>query len=145
MFIVLAALAVVYVIYFTSWFRPAIIHVSSTSRSVLSRFANRPGGDPGPVPVTFSLDRYYRLTEIKVVPLAAWQANPGTLPVWHLVADANPAAIKIFTYGGFLPGLKPAVAGSQAEPLQPDVTYRLFVTAGSARGQHDFVTKSAGK
>jgi hypothetical protein len=143
MLILLAGLAVVYVFYFTDWFTPKIIHISSTSRAILSRFPNNAPGNPPIVPVTFSFDRDYRITELKVVLLAAWQTNQNALPAWHLVADTNAAPIKIFTYGQRLRGLKPALAGSRAEPLQPDVLYRLFVTAGPAKGQHDFETKSA--
>jgi hypothetical protein len=31
-----------------------------------------------------------------------------------------------------------AVAGARPEPLQPGVNYRIFITAGKAKGQHDF-------
>ena len=48
----------------------------------------------------------------------------------------------MFVYGQHIRGLKPEVPGANAEPLQPDVTYRLFVTAGTAKGQHDFEVKS---
>ena len=34
--------------------------------------------------------------------------------------------------------MKSNVAGMSPEPLQSGVTYRLLVTAGSAKGQHDF-------
>ena len=42
--------------------------------------------------------------------------------------------------------MKPEVPGARAQPLQPGVKYRLFVTDGSAKGQHDFqpVAKPAG-
>jgi hypothetical protein len=95
------------------------------------------------VPVTFSLDPRCRPTEIKVVPLAAWQTNSDTPPVWHLVYNSNAAPVKIFFYGQRLRGLKPEIAGAKAEPLQPNVTYRLFLTAGRAKGQHDFEIKTA--
>ena len=49
----------------------------------------------------------------------------------------------MFFYGQRIPGLKPEVAGAHAQPLQTNVTYRLFVTAGSAKGQHDFEIKAA--
>jgi hypothetical protein len=143
MLILLVGLAAVYVFYFSDWFTPKVIHISSTSRAILSRFRNNPPGNPAMVPVSFSFDRDYRLTELKVVPLAAWQTNQNVLPVWHLVADTNAAPIKIFTYGQRLRGLKPELPGAHAEPLQPEVIYRLFVTAGSAKGQHDFEAKSA--
>ncbi len=141
MTIVLVVLAVVYVFYFTDWFKPKIIQITHTSRA----FGRRPGAtaDPAMRPITFSLEPPSRITELKVVPLAAWQTNQNTLPLWHLVASSNAAPVKIFVYGQRLRGLKPAIAGTRAEPLQPNVTYRLFLTAGKAKGQHDFEIKSA--
>jgi hypothetical protein len=143
MVIVLLVLAGVYVFYFTDWFKPKIIHISHTSRAFGRRFGGNTRIDPALIPITFSVEPESRLTEIKVVPLAAWQTNQDVLPVWHLVAGPDSAPVKIFSYGQRLRGLKPEVTGAQAEPLQPNVTYRLFVTAGKAHGQHDFEIKSA--
>ena len=140
--IVLIALAGVYVFYFTDWFKPQIIHISHTSRAIRMRLHNN-GASPATVPITFGLEPQCRLTEIKVVPLAAWQTNQNVMPVWHLIADTNSVPIKIFVYGQRIRGLKPEVPGAHAEPLQPDVTYRLFVSAGKAKGQHDFEVKAA--
>ena len=139
--LVLVALAVGYIFYFTGWFQPKIIHITSTN----ARNARviRAGADATTVPVIFKLGRPCKPTEIKVVLLAAWQTNQNTMPVWHLVADTNVEPVKIFFYGQRIRGLKPEVSGARAEPLQPDVTYRLFVTAGSAKGQHDFEAKAA--
>src|SRR5271166_5831495 len=87
MFIVLAILAAVYVVYFTRWFRPVTLHISSTSRTILSRSRDNAPGRPAVAPVTFSFDQDCRPTEIKIVLLAAWQTNQNVTPVWHLVAD----------------------------------------------------------
>ena len=141
MTIVLVVLASVYVFYFTDWFKPKIIHISSESRVIRSRFRNNAAGNP--VPVIFSLEPPSKLTEIKVVPLVEWQANQNELPVWHLVASSNSVPIKMFFYGQRVRGLKPEVPGAHADPLQTNVTYRLFVTAGKAHGQHDFELKPA--
>jgi hypothetical protein len=132
--VALVALAGVYVFYFTDWFKPKIIHISHTSRALRS---------PALVPITFGLEPQCQLTEIKVVPLAAWQTNPNTLPLWHLVSSTNAAPVKMFFYGQRIRGLKPEVPGAHAEPLQTNVTYRLFLTAGKAKGQHDFEIKPA--
>jgi hypothetical protein len=137
----LVALAGIYGFYFTDWFKPKIIHISSASRANRQRVRNNNATEAA-IPVAFSLAPECKLTEITVVPLLAWETNKNVLPVWHLIANTNAEAIKIFTYGQRLRGLKPALPGSHAEPLQPDVTYRLFVTAGSAKGQHDFEAKS---
>jgi hypothetical protein len=143
MMIVLIALAGVYIFYFTDWFKPKIIHISHTSRAIRVRFRNNNAASPATVPITFGLEPQCQPTEIKVVPLAAWQTNQNVMPVWHLIADTNSMPIKIFVYGQRIRGLKPEVPGAHAEPLQPGVTYRLFVSAGKAKGQHDFEVKAA--
>lgn len=137
----LVALAGVYVFYFTDWFKPKTIHISHTSRAPGPRLAGRVAANREMVPLTFGVEPQCKLTEIVVVPLAAWETNRSILPLWHLVASSNAAPIKMFVYGQRLRGLKPAVAGGHAQPLQPNVTYRLFVTAGKAKGQHDFEIK----
>jgi hypothetical protein len=61
-----------------------------------------------------------------------------------LIADTNSVLLeRPFYYGQRIRGLKPEVPGAHAQPLQPGVTYRLFVTAGKANGQHDFEVKVA--
>ncbi len=143
MIAVLVALAGIYVFYFTDWFKPKIIHISHISRAVRGRAGNNAATRSETIPVTFSFDRQCKPTEIMVVELAAWQTNQNVLPVWHLIAATNAAPIKLFVYGQRVRGLKPQVPGTHAEPLKPEVTYRLFVTAGSAKGQHDFTAKAA--
>jgi hypothetical protein len=130
---IVLVLAGVYVIYFTDWFRTKTIHISQTSRLV--RFA-RTGAPTGRI--FFGLGDYYSLTEVKVVPLIALQTNKFAQPVWHLVSDEGSDDVREFTYGQKINGMDPAVAGARPEPLQPGVTYRLFVAAGKVRGQHDF-------
>jgi len=127
-------LACVYIYYFTGWFNPKIIPISYTERYQMAR------GPSGRFPMIlfgFGGERY-RLSEIKVVPLAAWQTNQATTPVWHLVAHSRSAPVEFFVYGGNLPGMESAVAGAHAAPLETNVTYRLFVRAGGYKGQCDF-------
>jgi hypothetical protein len=123
-------LAAVYVIYFTDWFRPQTIQIFNTSRPARTGAAANP--------LIFGLGDYYSLTEIKVVPLAALQTDKLAQPVWHLVSDEGSDDVKQFFYGQRIRGMDPAVEGTRPDPLQPGVIYRLFVTAGKARGQHDF-------
>lgn len=128
------ALASVYVIYFTDWFKPKTMRIFYTTRNLGSR-RPRAGGEPN---LIFDLNRPFRLTEIKVIPLAEWQTNRHALPLWHLVSDSNSIPVKLFHYGWRIPGMKPAVAGQRAEPLETNVIYRLFVTSGGVKGQRDF-------
>ena len=138
---ILIVLSGVYVCFFTDWFKPKTIHISHISRAGRPRHGRNLADPPTTIPVTFGVEPQCRLTEITVVPLAAWQANRSTLPVWHLVASSNAVPIKTFTYGQRLRGLEPAVPGTRATPLQPGITYRLFITAGNAKGEHDFTAK----
>jgi hypothetical protein len=130
------ALAITYAGYLTDWFKPGAIRIYHLTRPAGNAMLTR-RKSPAPA-VTFGLEGARILTEIKVVPLVAWQTNQNVLPLWHLVSDFNPEAVQTFVYGENLRGMKPAVPESQPQPLQPNVVYRLFVTAGKARGWHDF-------
>jgi hypothetical protein len=127
-------LAVVYVCFFTDWLKPAIIQISHTARPTPSRSSR------GAImtAVVFGLDQNYRLTEIKVVPLAEWQINQSVLPLWHLVSSSESAPIKFFLYGQNIDDMKPFMPGMQPKPLETNVVYRLFLSAGPVKGQHDF-------
>jgi len=134
-------LAGVYAWFFTNWFKPKTIHIfhmarPPTNAKVGVRVAE---GNKDTAIVTFGFDRPYRLTEIKVVRLADWQTNRWTEPVWHLISDSNSVPVKMFPYGLALRGMQPAIAKAWPQPLEPNVTYRLFVSAGSLKGQHDFI------
>jgi hypothetical protein len=124
----------VYAVFFTDWFRTKTILISHTSRSM--RFGARTGAAASRI--IFGLGDYYSLTEVKVVPLAAWQTNRLAQPVWHLASDSGSDDVDHFVYGQKINGMDPAVEGSRPEPLQIGVTYRLFVTAGKIKGRHDF-------
>lgn len=128
---VVLVLAAAYVVYFTDWFRPKAIEI--TSRPVRTN----PTG-PAPTQLIFGLNGSYSLTEVRVVPLAALQTDKLAQPVWHLVSDEGSDDVNLFSYGQKISGMDSAVEGLRPEPLQPGVTYRLFVTAGRAKGQHDF-------
>ena len=127
------ALAVLYVHYFTNWFKPRVIRISCTERPMMSH-----SRDSLPM-VLFGFEgQRYRLSEIKVVPLGAWQTNQSVAPLWHLISNSRSARVEFFQYGQTLRGMKPAVARARPEPLESNVTYRLFVRAGSLKGQCDF-------
>lgn len=130
------ALAVVYAGCFTNWFKPGVIRIHHLTRP--SGYAMETRREPANSPLTFGLEGPCRLTEIKVVRLAEWQTNRNVLPAWHLVSDSNSVPVTSFQYGHNIRGMRPVAAGTPAEPLEVNVAYRLFVTAGKARGQHDF-------
>ena len=58
----------------------------------------RPGSDLG-VPVVFSLDRYYRLTGVKVVIASDIATNKYAHPLWELVTASNSFPTASFAYG----------------------------------------------
>jgi hypothetical protein len=90
-------------------------------------------------PVIFLLDRELRLTSVKVLLAAAVETNQYALPIWNLSSESNSIPVKDFIYGVNIPGMKPAVKGSTADPLEPGVKYRLRIEAGSLQAEHDFV------
>ena len=130
-------LVAVYVTCFTNWFQPQTVWIFHTSRNV--RPAAARGGTLSSL--MFGLNRPLRLTEIRVVPLAAYQTNQNTPPLWHLVSDSNSVPVKAIFYGQFIRGLKPAVPGTRPQSLTNNVTYRLLLTAGKIHGTHDFELK----
>ena len=138
LFLILLAigLAVVYVVWFSDWFKPRTVKISHTTRNL---HTNRHESElPN---LIFGVNPPVRFTELKVVPLAVFETNKNVEPVWHLVSDSNSAPVRTFYYGQFIRGMRPAINGIRAEPLETNVTYRLFVTAGRIKGQHDFDLK----
>lgn len=137
---VFVLLAVVYVCAFTNWGRRPGMQISHTANS-------RQKGKIGPrvragaintAIMTFYFDRPYQFTEIKVVRLAEWQTNQSALPLWHLISASNSVPTKKFNYGLAIGGMKPFVASAWPQPLETNVIYRMFLTAGAVTGQHDF-------
>ncbi len=125
----------------SDWFAGDDIHIFYTSRPQRGGFlrrARRP--DTSEVnPVIFGIDRKLKLTSIKVVPVSDLQTNQYPHAIWQLVSESNSPPIKSFIYGLPVPGMHPAVKGVAPEPLQPGVSYRLFIEAGGRRAQRDFV------
>ena len=88
--------------------------------------------------VAFGFDQKCRLTDLKVVVLDEWTTNKQAHPLWHMVAASNSVPSKAVIYGQWIRGMRPAVLGKRAEPLEVNVTYRLLIEAGSRTGDCDF-------
>lgn len=130
-------LGVVYVVFFTEWFRPQTVKIFHTTRYMSQRRA-----PAGTMPeLIFGLSQKMKLTEITLVSLDPAQTNLASVPLWHLVSNSNSIPVKSFFYGQYIRGLRPAVAGSRPEPLSTNIPYRLIVQAGNVKGQHDFELK----
>ena len=137
---VFGVLAGVYICAFTDWGRTPDMQISHAADSK-PRGAMRPRAKNtgvNTVNIRFNLGHPYRLTAVKVVRLVGWQTNKSILPLWHLFSDSNSVPTRSFYYGVTIRGMKPIAAKIRPEPLETNVTYRLFLTAGSVKGQHDF-------
>lgn len=104
--------------------------------------ARRPGvrnpNDLG-IPVTFTLNGFYKLTSVRVFESAKIETNKYAVPVWRIISDSNSVPTSSFNYGSFIKGMHPEAKGTRPEALQPGVTYRLMVvTDKSLEAQHDF-------
>lgn len=130
-------LAGVYAVFFSGWFTPKTIQIYHTNRNLR---AAPPQGNALPN-LMFGMRPASRLTEIKVVSLAALETNKDAVPVWHLVSDSNSVALKFFFYGEHIRGMRPALTGVHCDALETNVTYRMFLSAGHLKGEHDFQLK----
>ena len=121
------------------WFASENIHIYHRSGARGTFVRKRKGDDSMVNPIVFGFDRKLKLTMVKVVPVYALATNKYALPFWHLISDSNSIAIKDFTYGSSIAGMRPAVKGAQADSLEPGVPYRLFIQTASLKAEHDFV------
>jgi hypothetical protein len=136
--VVLIVLVTAYAYFFTNWFQPRRIEIFHASRSVLRGGPRVKAGNANTMMVLFGLNGSYKLTEVKVVPLDELKTNATALPVWHLISDSNSIPIKEFPYGVAIRGMHPLIGNEFPKPLETNRTYRIFVAAGSLKGQHDF-------
>jgi hypothetical protein len=132
-----------YVRYFTDWFTPDSIQIVHTLRAPMQskRMRTRSAAEnPNVNTVAFSLNGKFALTEVKVVSVTELATNKYAHAIWHLVSESNSVPTKGFAYGMSIQGMRPKVAGVRAEPLEPNVPYRLILTAGDVKGEYDFKT-----
>ena len=134
-----AALVVVYAVWFTDWFAPREFTVFHTFRGA----RGRPGlARRAPEPMLiFSASRQLKITEIRVVPLTGWTTNKSVSPLWHLVSESNSIPVKNFVYGQPILGLHSSIKGARADFPITNVTYRIIITAGKDGAEHDFELK----
>ena len=132
------ALAAVYIIFFSNWFTPKTIQIYHTNRNLRSAPVQ---GNALPNLMFGMRPSNSRLTEIKVVSVTALETNKDTVPLWHLISDSNSVPLKYFFYGQHIAGMRPAIKGMGCEALETNVTYRMFLTAGRIKGEHDFELK----
>ena len=146
---VVVMLAGLYAVFFTDLFRAKVMRIEHSARSQRDAWSGSRRVDPtGKLDVgnvSFALQRSYKLTSVKVLPLAAYQTNKFTPPVWELVAKSGSASVDGFSYGMGIAGMTQSSRSLTPEPLEPGVEYRLVVTAGSLTGEHDFKLAGAAR
>jgi hypothetical protein len=122
------------------WFGKDTIQIYSRSRPprVLRGNRNRDDAASAVNPITFGFSRSLKLTALKVIPVSDIETNKHPHPIWHLVSDSNSVPVRELIYGMPIRGMRPAVQGAAAHPLDPDAKYRLFVESADFKGEHDF-------
>jgi hypothetical protein len=141
----LLALAGVAVYLLKDSFAPAPIQIDCLMRPARAERAQRgarrtpPSGLPG-YNVTFAFNRKLSLTAVKVFPLQDVLTNKYPHAIWQLTRSTNaaPAPTRSLVYGEPIRGLRPAVRGAIADPLNPGSSYRLVVEAGPLKAEKDF-------
>ena len=113
-------------------------HRSMEPRGAMIRRAKNSNTDV----VLFLLNRELKLTSIQVIPVSNIETNKHPQPIWELVSDSNSVPVKEFFYGNNIRGMRPAVKGAVAGSLEPDVKYRLYLSAGSHKAEHEFIPQA---
>ncbi len=127
------------------WFAKDDIRIYDRSRPVRAGFLGaRRVAESAANPVVFGFNRPLKLTCVKVIPASILNTNKYAQPVWQLVSDSNSVPTKSFVYGMNIRGMHPAIKGATADPLVPDITYRLLIEAGKMKAQHDFTPVGRG-
>jgi len=120
-------------------FASEVIQISHRSVQPRGWLARGPAAKAPANPLVFLINRELRLTSVQVIPVSEAATNKYPHPIWSLLSDSNSIPLKEFVYGLNIRGMKPAVKGAAADPLEPGVSYRLLVEAGTVKVQHDFV------
>ncbi len=118
---------------------PQTNHLVKIEKIVTTKRADEPilrDADGDVAHVTFTLDDAYRLTHLRVEDVPADGSAPKTL--WLLKGKSWPT--RSLVYGVVPQGMLPVLEGTKAEPLKPEVPYRLIVEAGRRRGTNNFRT-----
>jgi hypothetical protein len=107
-----------------------------------SKVKKQDDGEVDAMPVSFTFDDKYQLTELKVVNADEYKTNKYAHIMWHMISDRTSAPTKGFLYGSKIQGMKPSIPRGKPDPLEPDTNYLLLVTAGKSRGEVPFRTKA---
>ncbi len=138
--VTILVVAGIYIYLYKDYFQKPGIHISYTIRP--PGFSRRKPVNPSAEPadqINFGLGGDYRLTSVKVISVAELKTNQYAHPVWELTTQSNSAPVRVITYGMGIRGMHPVVKGATADPLAPNVPYRLYIEAGPLKGEHEFI------
>ena len=137
--VTILTVAGIYLYLYKDSFKKPSIQISHTIRP--PGFSRRRPANPTDEPVNlinFGLGGDYKLTSVKVVSIPELKTNQYAHPVWELTTESNSAPVRVITYGLHIRGMHPPVKGATADPLTPNIPYRLYVEAGPIKGEHEF-------
>jgi hypothetical protein len=126
-----AVLALVFVTFFTDWFKPRPIRLSCRF------FVADKNSTTGPSRVVFYVYPALSVSSLKVVSEAEAATNQRPHALWHLTSTAGSPPVTDFSYGEALPGMK-LFAAQPPEALAAGGNYRLIVESGKKRGELKF-------
>ena len=138
MFLLLAVLGAIYVVYFTDIFQSPQMEITSKIRPAYSRRGKSSSKPPAGNSISFSLNNKYELTSLKVVEEQDFKTNKYPRAIWHLISESNSVPTKTIIYGVSVDGMKPKVAKVKPEKLRTNVPYVLLLEAGDIKGQTRF-------
>lgn len=121
------------------WFAGDNIQIMHRSRPARGAFRRPKSDNPLIDPISFWFDRKVKLTALKVIPVSEIETNKHPQPIWSLVSESNSVPVKEFSYGMNIRGMHPYYRGTEPDPLEPGVAYRLYVQAGKKHAEHDFI------
>ena len=136
-------LAGVYICFFTDWFAPPdiqIIHTIRPNQAAGRRAGRRDVPRPSSHTVSFAISRKLALKTVQVIPASDFATNKYPHPIWHLVSSSNSLPTKALVYGRPIRGMRPAVKGALADPLEPNTVYKLLLESDAGKIAHDFKT-----
>jgi hypothetical protein len=131
----LLLLAGLYLHFFTHWFAKGELVVTPSRRPAF-------GPNAAVESIVLTLNGPYKLKDLRVLELEDGKFNPHGHLLWHVISDSNSAPTQLIVYGRHIHGMKQAPDNLAPEPLQPDVGYRVVVSANNLTGSADFKTRA---
>ncbi|MCW5556329.1 MAG: hypothetical protein KIT22_00540 [Verrucomicrobiae bacterium] len=116
------------------------------ARPIQINVSSRPyapnAGPQDPLPIVFGLDKDWKLTGVRVAPMAE-TSNAHPKLSWQLESKSGSEPTRGFIYGDDIPGMRRP--GGGAVTLVPGTSYRLDVEAGRSKGSVSFTPQAAGE